>query len=219
MEPDFWRDRWREGAIGFHEGKPNTLLVAHLAQLPGTRVLVPMCGKTEDLAYLAAQGREVIGIELVEDAVRAFFSEHGITPEVTPRGALVQYTAGAITIFAGDVFAVTRADVGQIDGIYDRAALIALPAELRDKYVAHLGALVGGGAPVLLIALEYPEGKLQGPPFSVPDAEVRARYQDVALLAEQRPVGGRIGQPEVGAAERCYRLALRTGPASSAHSS
>lgn len=217
MEPAFWRSRWREGSIGFHEGAPNTYLTTFLGELPGTRVLVPLCGKTEDLAYLAAHGREVIGIELVEDAVRAFFAEHAVTPTITQRGALTQYTAGAITILAGDVFAVTRDDVGTIDAIYDRAALVALPPELRERYVAHLGELAGAGTPVLLVTLAYPQERMEGPPFSVPDAEVRERYDAAVQLAERPAVGGRPG--DAGATERCYRAALRTGPASSAHSS
>jgi len=217
MEPAFWQQRWQEGSIGFHEGTPNKFLVEYVAKLPGTRVLVPMCGKTEDLAYLAAQGREVIGIELVEDAVRAFFAEHATTPTITPRGALTQYTAGPITIFAGDLFAVTRADVAAIDAIYDRAALIALPSDLRTRYIAHLGGLVDKTTPTLLVTLDYPQDRMQGPPFAVPDAEVRTHYTDVAQLGERPAAGPRF--EEVGAIERCYRAALRSGPASSAHSS
>lgn len=216
MHPEFWRDRWREGAIGFHEGAPNAYLVEHVAKLTG-RVLVPLCGKTEDLAFLAAQGHEVIGIELVEDAVRAFFAEHGVTPTITPRGAVTHYNAGTITLIAADVFAVTRDDVGAIDSIYDRAALVALPPELRTRYVAHLGALVPPETPVLLITLEYAEGQLEGPPFAVRDAEVRERYRSVELLGEGPATAGRLA--EAKAVERCYRAAVRTGPASSAHSS
>jgi thiopurine S-methyltransferase len=203
MQPDFWRSRWHEGAIGFHEGVPNAHLVAHLDALPHGRVLVPLCGKAEDLAYLAAHGREVVGVELVEDAVRAFFAEHGATPTVEPRGALTAYTADAITILAGDVFAVTAADVGHIDAIYDRAALVALPPELRARYVAHLGAITAAATPVLLVVLAYDQSMLEGPPFSVSDDEVRARYDAVTLLAEHAAVGGRIA--DVGTVERCYR--------------
>jgi thiopurine S-methyltransferase len=217
MEHEFWRSRWREGAIGFHEGVPNAYLATHLDALPRGRVLVPLCGKTEDLAYLAAHGREVIGVELVEAAAQSFFAEHGATPTVTPRGALTAYTAGTITILVGDLFTVTAADVGQIDGIYDRAALIALPPDVRPRYVAHLGALTGAATPVLLIGLAYAQRTMQGPPFSVPDDEVHARYDAVTLLAESAAVGGRAA--DAGAIVRCYRAALRTGPATSMHSS
>ena len=109
MNPDFWESRWREGQIGFHEGAPNVFLNEHVAKLGASRrVLVPLCGKSEDLAFLAARGHAVVGVELVDDAVRAFFAEHGLTPTVTPRGVLTEYSHGPITLFSGDFFATTR---------------------------------------------------------------------------------------------------------------
>jgi hypothetical protein len=84
------------GQIGFHEGAPNAFLQEHVAKLGASRqVLVPLCGKSEDLAFLAARGHAVVGVELVEDAVRAFFSEHGLTPAVTARGGFTAYSHGA----------------------------------------------------------------------------------------------------------------------------
>src|SRR5262245_40223150 len=128
MDADFWFQRWREGRIGFHEGAPNRFLVKYGDRLTGARrILVPLCGKTEDLAYLASRGHDVVGIELVEDAVRQFFAEHHLTPSITQRGPFTNYTAGAITIVVGDFFATSPDLVGSIDAIYDRAALVALP--------------------------------------------------------------------------------------------
>ena len=206
MEPQFWIERWGEGKIGFHEGTPNTFLVEFAGRLSGRRVLVPLCGKTEDLAYLASLGRDVLGIELVENAVIAFFTEHGIAPTITHRGSLAIYTAGPTTIIAGDLFAVTRDVVGPIDAIYDRAALIALPPELRPRYLAHLRTLVTAPTPTLLVALEYPQDRMEGPPFSVLETEVRTLYPHVEKLAERPAAGGRAG--EVGAIERCYSVTL-----------
>lgn len=207
MESSFWRERWQEGKIGFHEGKPNTFLAEHLGRVSGRRVFVPLCGKTEDLAYLAAQGRDVVGVELVEDAVRAYFAEHAIEPQVRAHGEITAYTAGPLTILAGDLFAVTPKLVGPIDAIYDRAALIALPQEMRATYIAHVRALAGVNTPVLLVALEYPQDQMEGPPFSVSDPEVRTHYHDVTLLGERPATSGKVG--ELGTAvERCYLAAL-----------
>jgi len=203
MEPQFWRDRWAENKIGFHEGKPNTFLAEHEGRLGGTRVLVPLCGKSEDLAFLAAHGRSVIGIELVEDAVAAFFGEHAATPTIERRGPLALYTAGAIQILAGDFFAVTPADVGPVDAIYDRAALIALPPELRPRYIAHLRSLVPAPAPVLLVTIEYPQDLMPGPPFSVPESEVRTYYPTATLLGDAPIQSGRAAELGV-ARERSY---------------
>lgn len=205
MQPQFWKDRWAENKIGFHEGKPNNFLTEFLAQL-GSRVLVPFCGKSEDLAFLAAHDHHVVGIELVEDAVRAFFAEHAATPTIERRGDLAIYTAGSIRVIAGDLFAVSPADVGPIDAIYDRAALVALPPELRPRYVAHLRTLAPA-ATGLLVTIEYPQELMSGPPHSVPEPEVRSLYSTVEPLAEGELRSGRVADLGVGR-ERCYRIAL-----------
>jgi len=186
METDFWISRWQEGRIGFHEGRPNELLVQHADRLAGRkRVLVPLCGKSEDLAFLASRGHEVVGVELVEDAVKAFFAEHDLTPAVEPQGALTAYRAEGLTILAGDFFAVTPADVGVVDAFYDRAALVALPEPMRARYVAHLRSLVAPGAAGLVVTFEYAPHVRNGPPFSVPEQEMRALYDGwhIELLA------------------------------------
>lgn len=202
MEPDFWKSRWAEGKIGFHEGKPNQSLVQHLDVLRGAkRVFVPLCGKSEDLAFLAREGFEVVGAELVEDAVKAFFAEHGIDAQVTKKGVLTAYRGGGITIFAGDFFKVTPTDVGEIDAFYDRAALIALPAPLREQYVAHLKTLTKRG---LLITVEYPQDQLDGPPFAVMKDEVRRHYAGAKELGQNLATGPRL-EP-LGAVERVYRV-------------
>lgn len=202
MQPDFWKSRWAEGKIGFHEGRPNESLVAHFEVLrEARRVFVPLCGKSEDLAYLASQGLEVVGVELVEDAVKAFFAEHGLDAQVTKKGVLTAYRAAGITIFAGDFFAVTPTDVGEVDAFYDRAALIALPHALREKYVAHVKALVKRG---LLITVEYPQDQLDGPPFAVMKDEVQKHYPGAKELGQNKATGPRL-EP-LGAVERVYAV-------------
>lgn len=204
----FWFDRWREGQIGFHEGKPNELLDRHHRHLGANRrVLVPLCGKSEDLAFLAAHGHTVLGVELVEDAVKAFFAEHGISPQVTKHEHHVEYTHGAITIFAGDYFAVTPARAGSCTALYDRAALVALPPELRPRYASHTRALLSPDTSAIVVTLEYDQSKLSGPPFAVREAEVREIYSPRAMrLVEERDDTRR---PERGpTTERCWTLDL-----------
>ncbi|CAN5879336.1 thiopurine S-methyltransferase [soil metagenome] len=207
MDPTFWKTAWSEGRINFHEGAPNAFLRQFAAKLGGTSVLVPLCGKTDDLAFLASRGHQVIGIELVEDAVRAFFDEHQLEPLIEVGATLTRFIAGSITIIAGDFFTVTREDVGAIDAVYDRAALIALPAELRPRYLAHLRSLVPPATSGLLITLDYPQDQLTGPPFSVSDVEVNASYARADQLAEHPATGGRVGKL-TDAFERCYAVTL-----------
>ncbi len=203
MEPVFWIERWKEGRIAFHEGAANAFLVEHAARLPPGRILVPLCGKAEDLAYLASLGHGVTGVELVEDAVRAFFAEHECEPAVTRRGRVTAYTAGAVTLLAGDLFEVTREDVGPIAGVYDRAAMVALPPDTRSRYVAHLRTLVAPGTPGVLVTLDYPQEQYEGPPFAVTEREVRDCYRVVEQLGE-RPGQGRIAEAGVPCVERAY---------------
>jgi thiopurine S-methyltransferase len=194
MEQDFWLARWRDNKIGFHEGAPNTLLVAHFAALgvpAGGRVFVPLCGKTRDLCWLRAQGLDVVGAELSRLAVEQFYAEQGLAPAITPAGKLERFAAEGVTIFVGDIFDLDRDTLGPVDAVYDRAALVAFPMPMRDAYADHLLALTGG-ARELLVTFEYDQAKIAGPPFSVTEAEVRARYGSLYRLerAETRDVPG-----------------------------
>lgn len=194
MEPEFWHSRWQANEIGFHEGRANDLLVAHLPALclpDGARIFVPLCGKAQDLPWLASQGYDVVGVELSPMAVAQLFKELAITPQIEPAGALTKYSGGGMTIFAGDLFALHPGDIGPIDAIYDRASLVALPRAMRDTYAAKLHELAPG-AQRLLITFEYDQSMADGPPFSIPEAEVRRLLDaDYTLgLLESRPVEG-----------------------------
>jgi thiopurine S-methyltransferase len=204
MDPEFWRARWAERKIGFHEGAPNALLQQYVDRLAEHhRVLVPLCGKSEDLAFLASRGHAVVGVELVETAVREFFAEHGLEPEIDRRGEHAIFSAGDVALIAGDWFAVTPALIGRVDAFYDRAALIAMPPERRPAYVAKLRELCRG--PGLAITLDYADGAYTGPPFPVGDAEVRG-YFGAELLAEAPNRSGRIAELGIAAVERCYAI-------------
>lgn len=206
---DDWLARWRDGRIGFHEGQPNEFLVRHRAQLTGRRVLVPLCGKAEDLAFLAAQGHEVLGVELAEQAVREFFADHALVPALTSHGPFVAYRAGAITLLVGDIFGLTLELAGSLDGLYDRAALIALPPALRPRYVALLRTLLPAGAPGLVVTMEYEQAQMAGPPFAVLEAELRALYAGYAIeLLDEGPAtgGGKCTQSGVAATQRCFSV-------------
>jgi len=176
MQPDFWLERWREGRIAFHRQTVNPRLVEHHQRVLGDalRVLVPLCGKSADLEWLAVQGHEVVGVELSELASRAFFAERGIEPEQREQHGFMELRHGTVTILVGDFFDTTPQVTGYCDGVYDRAALIALPEELRARYTAHLPTLLAPKARLLLVTLDYDAPG--GPPFRVTPQEVAARY-------------------------------------------
>jgi thiopurine S-methyltransferase len=200
MEPGFWHDRWANNQIGFHEGETNAILATHHAVLglaPGSRVFLPLCGKTRDIAFFLSRGIRVAGAELSALAIAQLFAELGAVPVQTVEGGLVRHSAEGIDIFVGDIFDLTGGQLGAVDAIYDRAALVALPADMRARYVPHLHAMTGG-APQLLICFDYEQSLIQGPPFSVTGAEVRQLYgslYDVAQIDAGPLRGGVRGTP------------------------
>lgn len=178
MDPEFWHRRWQEDRIPFHEGRVNRHLEAFWPQIAGPSregVFVPLCGKAVDLAWLRARGHPVIGVELSERACRAFFTERGIEPEVADSGAFRCFSHDSIQLFCGDFFDLEPHHLQGASLLYDRAALIALPPEVRPRYCAHLAELMGTGSRGLLITLHYPPQAFGGPPFAVSDDEVFAQ--------------------------------------------
>ncbi len=103
-------------------------------------------------------------------------------PRVSTAGALRRHEADGLTIFAGDIFALDRDALDRVDAIYDRAALVALPAATRTLYAAHLLAITDR-APQFVITFDYDQSRMDGPPFSVNEAEMRAHYGDAYRLS------------------------------------
>ncbi len=180
MNPEFWNERWATGRIAFHKGEANDALVRHfdaLALPAGARVFVPLCGKTRDIAWLLSRGCRVAGVELVRTAVEQLFDELGTEPARTVAGGLECFSAEGLDIFVGDIFDLSGEQLGMVDAVYDRAALVALPADMRSRYTAHLLEITRG-APQLLITYVYDQTLKDGPPFRVDAAEVVKHYGD-----------------------------------------
>lgn len=203
MRARFWHERWQQNQIGFHQADINPHLQSfwpHLRLPAAAPVLVPLCGKSKDMLWLAAQGHTVLGVELSALAARDFFAENGLQAQlqVQPWQGFECWSAGRISILVGDFFQLQPALINallaqrmssqtmlsqtaaqpHIQAVYDRAALIALPPPMRAEYVAHLAQLLDTGVQTLLITLEYEQSitEGQGPPFAVLEPEVRALY-------------------------------------------
>lgn len=178
IDTTFWLNRWKNSDIGFHQSEANALLIKFFPRLSlkkGSRILVPLCGKTRDIAWLLAQGYAVVGVELSQLAIEQLFVELNTKPEVTQQGELRHYRAENIDIFAGDIFHLSREVLGPVDAIYDRAALVALPEGIRPRYTEHL-IVVTGQAPQLLITWVYDQTLMDGPPFSIDSDMVHQYY-------------------------------------------
>lgn len=177
MDPDFWHQRWQEGRIGFHQARITPLLERHwdaVGAPPGCRVFVPLAGKSLDMAWLAARGHRVLGVELSRLAVEQFFREHALTPDIRDSRYGTHFSAGDIELICGDAFDLDPEALVDCRAVFDRAALIALPPALRARYLHDLYARLPAGCRGLLVTLEYPQHEKQGPPFSVAENEVRA---------------------------------------------
>ncbi|TLE14368.1 thiopurine S-methyltransferase [Vibrio cholerae] len=176
-DPEFWHNKWAANQIGFHLEDVNPLLIrfwSDLAPKRSEKVLVPLCGKSEDLIWLANQHDSVQGVELSQIAVRSFFTEHFYTPTVTRLNAQHElYQFDELTLFTGDFF---TAPVESVDLVYDRAALVALPQEMRAEYAQRVLQLLKPGGRILLVSMDYVQTELLGPPFSVPEAEIRTLF-------------------------------------------
>ncbi len=195
MKKEFWLERWEREETGFHQDDFNPYLRQYWQELQLARdseVFVPLCGKSRDMLWLRDQGCQVLGVELSDIAVQAFFRENGYDPRQVSRhrvvgGKFEQCEAEDIRIMCGDFFDLGKADLDKVIAVYDRASLIALPPEMREQYVRHLASILPPATQILLVTLEYPQPEMQGPPFSVSASEVEAFYREhaeVRLLAQ-----------------------------------
>ncbi len=186
MDNQDWLQRWRDGRTGFHTGQVHPALHAHWDRVdaaPGSTVFVPLCGRAEDMTWLAGAGLQVTGVELSPLAVQGFFDARGLTPVVTQADGLRCHVAGPWRLWCGDYFALSAGLLAPAGHVYDRAALIALPANVRGRYLAHLRRLLPGGFSGLLITLEYDQRQMDGPPFAVLPDELEAHLHDNAMRA------------------------------------
>jgi len=178
MESAFWHERWENQQIGFHQPNGHELLRKYFSGIakPNAKVFVPLCGKSNDMLWLLEKGYRVFGVELSELAARQFFEENQLKPRITQRGDFIEYALDELVIWVGDFFKLVKSDLADIDAWYDRAAMIALPPEMRQRYVQQLCEQLPEQAKGLLITLQYPAGYREGPPFSVLEGEVEVGY-------------------------------------------
>ncbi|MBL1271091.1 MAG: thiopurine S-methyltransferase [Oceanospirillales bacterium] len=217
MDHEFWHERWSKKEIGFHEGSVNQFLYDHWPELSGggtEGVFVPLCGKAHDMWWLHDRGHPVIGVELSEIACKDFFAEAGEKAMVHPGEPFTTFRHENLELWAGDFFQLVPDDLKDIRLVYDRAALIALPAPMRKAYVEHITAIIPDGTRILLITLDY-KTRISPPPFNVSDDEVRelysADYDIEHILTNTLPNDHMFTKRKglIGATESLFRLTKR----------
>ncbi|WP_323751795.1 thiopurine S-methyltransferase [Marinobacter sp.] len=216
MEHEFWHERWAKEQIGFHEGTVNQYLRDHWSALSGSgteAVFVPLCGKAHDMWWLHDRGHPIIGVELSDVACKDFFEEAGEKAMVSPGEPFTTFTHGSLQLWCGDFFQLVPQDLKHIRLVYDRAALIALPPEMRKEYVNHLTAVTPDNITILLVTLDYDNHEMKGPPFNVTDDEVHELFaEDYSItqihrqdMAHDSPFAKRKGLSK-GATESVFKL-------------
>ncbi len=181
MQQEFWHERWQLNQIGFHNQEVNGHLQRNWPTLniaAGSRVFVPLCGKSNDMLWLLAQGFEVIGVELSPLAVKAFFAENGLSVTIRQQGQFSVSETEGLRIYCGNFFDLSANDLAGVNAVYDRASLVALPPKMRAAYALHTHSLLKPGTKTLLVAFDYPQHEMQGPPFSVQTHEVQTLYRE-----------------------------------------
>ncbi len=183
MEAQYWQEKWNEDQIGFHQSDVNKRLVKYWSKVAGPTessthcIFVPLCGKSLDMLWLHSQGHRVLGIELSRKAAKAFFEENQLPYEVIAEGEFQRFSgidsASGLAILVGDFFALTLEHTAQCTAVYDRASMIAMNPDMRADYARQLAKVIPAGSTGLLLLIEYDQTRMQGPPFSVSDANAR----------------------------------------------
>lgn len=178
MEKHIWLERWEKGLTGFHNDEVNPLFTKHFKELElplSSRIFVPLCGKTLDIGWLLSKGFSVVGVELSEMAVKELFEALGEEPYIMQEGEHLHYHAENIDIFVGDFFTLTPQMIGNIDAVYDRAAIVALPEDMRINYAGHMLSLAEN-TPQLMTTVVYDQNLMNNSPFSVDKEELERHY-------------------------------------------
>jgi thiopurine S-methyltransferase len=215
LQPEFWHERWRTGQIGFHQSAVDRHLRRYWPELglaADSRVFIPLCGKSLDLQWLRERGHSVVGVELSAAALESFCMEQGVPVKRRTLDRFEVYEAAQLQLYRGDFFALTPELLGGFTAVYDRAALISWTPELRATYVAHIAALSRPGTQALLIATEYPQAQMPGPPFSLDTEEIHRLYSGSHSIQELSREDILANEPRLRSRgvtqlhEVCYRL-------------
>lgn len=180
MEAEFWHKLWESNNIGFHNKEVNKLFLKNFIQLDinkKSRVFIPLCGKTVDIKWLLDNSYSVVGAELNENAIIELFNYLKLEPTIKTVGSLTLYSATNIDIYVGDIFELDKSILGNVDIIYDRGAIVALPFEMRERYTSFLVSITEN-TPQLVICYEYNQNLMDGPPFSVKESQLKDYYSE-----------------------------------------
>ncbi len=213
-----WHSHWTRKSPGFHEGQVNRYLEQFLDLYsiePGDTIFMPLCGKSVDIYWLSQHDYKVVGVELSEVAILAFFEESNLDFVSSRQAAFTVYKAHNITLYQGDFMHLQAQDLSDCKLVYDRASIVAIESFNRQTYKQKMLQIIPQGTPMLVITLEYDQDIIQGPPFSVPLNEIISLYSppySVEILQKNELIDERPKWREQGLlsfTESAYRLSVK----------
>jgi trans-aconitate methyltransferase len=147
--PRFWDERFERNFTPWDRGGVPQALRDFVEASPAPKVtLIPGCGAAYELAYLAQQGWDAVAIDFSPAAV------------AKAKAGLGQWAGNVVQ---ADFFSYLPAS--QLDMIYERAFLCALPPAMWPRVAARWADLLGSGG--LLAGFFFFDDAAKGPPFGI----------------------------------------------------
>lgn len=178
---DHWLDAWNRGLTPWSDPGINQYLRDNLAKLrltTGCTILVPMCGDSADMVWLAEQGHNVVGIDISHLAIESFFSQATIAYNKIGNVYTSKNTPLNITIINENIFNTELLSTFSFDAIYDKGALVTVPHKHKPKYILRMHKLAPR-AKILLITAYYRQAPGYGaPPFLESVESVQSLYRE-----------------------------------------
>lgn len=181
MELSYWLSRWNKGNTGFHMEKGYPGLSAYWASLPispNPVVLIPLAGKSTDIKWIADRAQKVICSEISSIAIEQFFENHEMEFTKTHFASFEIYQSYNIEFWCGDFMKLPQDKTGEIDLIFDKASIVALPEKMRITYSNKISSLSTGNTKILMHLLSYKQSEMTGPPFSVDPDEIKRLFSE-----------------------------------------
>jgi thiopurine S-methyltransferase len=121
------------------------------------RVLVPLCGRSVDLNYLAEEGCFVVGVEAVGEPLRQWGNEYGGLEPIVAEGDATAYRSRwypRLVLMHADFFRLSPDALGgPFDAVWDRGGMTSI--EEGPRRAAYVAALAGHLRPGGKLLLEF----------------------------------------------------------------
>jgi thiopurine S-methyltransferase len=179
MELSYWQSRWQKGNTGWHMDTvypPLPHLWNQIGMNSDTRVLVPLCGKSLDLLWLTDHCDTVTGVDISPKALQHVMQKHSESFIKDTSHGFTIYRSDSLVLWEGDFAKLPSDQIPPQNLIYDKASIIALPPEKRQRHAEKMIELSSFNTQILIQIFEYDQNEMNGPPFSVEEQELKRLF-------------------------------------------